>query len=662
MRRNGWGKTDVLDDPNYIPFEVRPVLQKSGFHCRGAFDRLIFRSRNVTCLDFRSGKVAIKIIDTNTVREPYVIKNLTREAKLLAKLQHPSIVYLYETIRCNSSYYLVTELATGGDLYTHIRKQPTGHLDESTAKSYARQLVSALNHIHLKGIVHRDLKMENIMLKDARKKHIKIIDFGLSNWSTGANHLETHCGSPEYAAPELFLEGQKYGPEVDLWSLGVILYGMVTGELPFLSPRTEKTSAEEWRRKLMTQIFRGLTTLQEKKISSVSMDYKNLVRGLLEPVAHRRIPMVDIFRHPWLYDRNKNSFDVAFHTKDNFKSDVLRSIFREINAASGLTDANINEKIRLKPYGQIGGMFNIKAHKLLGTGSIDVFEAPSSSPLSIGQKIRTVGRLLSRESSSRISSTGGTSIPNNSSVSNENRSQSPTSRTAKRSEKSSAGRSFSNCYSVASSTSATRTLSHRRRSESEKTDGDAEARGAAAKKSTSNTVSISTRPMTQPLILESPAPQLSSSLTKPTNYSRYRPSCPGPSILSRDQSYARLRRSLENKDKIYQQRYSTPDVSTCTKPTEKHASASRIHKIGRVVMPMVSKNWQNSRLLSSAGKIGSRNLQKNDIFSSSTTEKYEKYHESAWSNSRLLTRGKTFLWNKNTKNLAEAATKNSVKN
>ncbi|XP_018395817.1 PREDICTED: hormonally up-regulated neu tumor-associated kinase-like [Cyphomyrmex costatus] len=163
--------------------------------------------------------VAIKIIDVEQGKKDYVMKNLTREAKVLSMLQHPSIVRLYETIRYGSVYYLVTELATGGDLCTHIKEQPAGKLDENTARLYARQLVAALKHMHSKGVVHRDLKMENIVLQDERKEQIKIVDFGLSNIYASDDPLRTHCGSPEYAAPELFVVGKRYGPEVDLWSL-----------------------------------------------------------------------------------------------------------------------------------------------------------------------------------------------------------------------------------------------------------------------------------------------------------------------------------------------------------------------------------------------------------------------------------------------------------
>lgn len=116
-------------------------------------------------------------------------------------------------------------------------------------------------------LIHsRDLKMENIMLNET-KTILKIVDFGLSNTYTADTPLHTHCGSPEYAAPELFVTGKLYGPQVDLWSVGVILYGMVMGQLPFLTSRDSRISSQERRKYLLAQINRGLAPLHRKALA-----------------------------------------------------------------------------------------------------------------------------------------------------------------------------------------------------------------------------------------------------------------------------------------------------------------------------------------------------------------------------------------------------------
>ncbi|ESO05214.1 hypothetical protein HELRODRAFT_77754, partial [Helobdella robusta] len=207
----------------------------------------------------------LKIIDTKKIKDEYVRNNLHREARIMSTLKHPYIVRLYETLKASTLYCLVTEYATGGDMLDFVKSQENRRLNETTARFFTRQLLSAVAYLHEKSVIHRDLKMENILL-DEPKHNIKLIDFGLSNIYRKHDPLKTHCGSPEYAAPELFVPGKTYGPEIDVWSLGVIMYAMMLGRLPFCF-----SSSEEYHRhNMMQMIQKGLTSVHEKEMQALT--------------------------------------------------------------------------------------------------------------------------------------------------------------------------------------------------------------------------------------------------------------------------------------------------------------------------------------------------------------------------------------------------------
>lgn len=160
--------------------------------------------------------VALKTINVTTMKDAYMRKHFKREAALLSRLSHPAIVALFEVIKTRNHYCIAMEFG-GLNLVEFVQSQKRGRVEEVTARSISRQLASAVAHMHDRGVIHRDLKLENITINPLTK-NVKLCDFGLSNLLDPTAQLKTHCGSPEYAAPELHL-GESYGSEVDIWAL-----------------------------------------------------------------------------------------------------------------------------------------------------------------------------------------------------------------------------------------------------------------------------------------------------------------------------------------------------------------------------------------------------------------------------------------------------------
>ncbi|XP_070568178.1 serine/threonine-protein kinase MARK1-like [Ptychodera flava] len=230
-------------------------------------------------------RVAVKVIDKKLVeKREYVKRNLRREAAMLQRLHHPNIIQLYEVLETPNNYYLVLELADGQEFMTYL--QDKKRFTERETRKFMRQLTSAVDHMHQADIIHRDIKIENLLLD--RDCNLKMIDFGLSNMLGPDGFLQTQCGSPAYAAPEIFCNTE-YGPAVDVWSMGVNMYAMLTGELPFkVDPPMNIPN-------LQKRILKGVEIPH-----MLTKDCKDLLRKMLEPNESSRIKVREIMRHSWI--------------------------------------------------------------------------------------------------------------------------------------------------------------------------------------------------------------------------------------------------------------------------------------------------------------------------------------------------------------------------
>ena len=186
-------------------------------------------------------KVAIKILNKEKIKANEDLVRIKREIKILSMMDHPNIIKTYKITENAKNYYIIMEYCNGGELFNYIVEKEK--LEENEASMFFYQLINALEYIHSLGIAHRDLKPENLLLLD--NKIIKIIDFGLSNYFNGEKNLETPCGSPSYASPEI-IKGEAYnGFSIDIWASGIIMFAMLCGYLPFDDDDDEEEEKEE---------------------------------------------------------------------------------------------------------------------------------------------------------------------------------------------------------------------------------------------------------------------------------------------------------------------------------------------------------------------------------------------------------------------------------
>ncbi|XP_076800652.1 serine/threonine-protein kinase SIK2-like isoform X1 [Clavelina lepadiformis] len=233
-------------------------------------------------------EVAIKIIEKTRLDQSNLMK-IYREIQILKLLRHQHIIKLYQVIDTKTTIYLVTEYAAHGEVFDYITQEE--RLPEEVARKMFYQVLTAIEYCHKNNVVHRDLKAENLLLD--QNDNIKLADFGFGNFFQTGQNLNTWCGSPPYAAPEVF-EGKLYeGPHLDIWSLGIVLYVLVCGTFPFDGS--------------------NLTTLKERVLAGrfripywMSQDCENLIRRMLVVNPKKRLTISQIKKHSWLQDYIKN--------------------------------------------------------------------------------------------------------------------------------------------------------------------------------------------------------------------------------------------------------------------------------------------------------------------------------------------------------------------
>ncbi|KAK2663935.1 hypothetical protein Ddye_002509 [Dipteronia dyeriana] len=276
--------------------------------------------------------MACKSISKRKLRTAVDIEDVRREVMIMSTLpDHPNVIKLRATYEDSENVHLVMELCEGGELFDRIVAR--GHYTERAAAGVARTIMEVVRMCHENGVMHRDLKPENFLLANKKESSpLKAIDFGLSVFFKPGERFSEIVGSPYYMAPEVLK--RNYGPEVDVWSAGVILYILLCGVPPFWA-ETEQGVA--------LAILRGVIDFKREPWPQISDSAKNLVRLMLEQDSKKRLTAQQVLEHPWLQNAKKAPNvplgDIVrtrlrqFSVMNRFKKKALRVIAEHLSVA-----------------------------------------------------------------------------------------------------------------------------------------------------------------------------------------------------------------------------------------------------------------------------------------------------------------------------------------
>jgi len=262
-----------------------PLLGKyelGGLLGRGTFAK-VYHARCLAGGD----PVAVKVLDKPGLAATGMAARVLREVSAMRRLRHPNVLRLHEVLATRSKVYLVMELAPGGDLLSRLAALPARRLPEPAARRVFLQLVSALIYSHARGVFHRDVKPQNVLL-DA-DGNLKVSDFGLAALPDSLRddgRLHTACGTPAFAAPEVLRRRAYDGAKADAWSCGVILFVLLAGHLPFDDANIADMCRRAHRREYVVPRW-------------VSQPARRLVSRLLDPNPDTRLAVAELASHPW---------------------------------------------------------------------------------------------------------------------------------------------------------------------------------------------------------------------------------------------------------------------------------------------------------------------------------------------------------------------------
>lgn len=235
--------------------------------------------------DIKNGQtVAIKVIDKEKTLKAGLSEQIKREISVMKLVSHPNVLQLFEVMATKSKIYIVLEYAKGGELFNKVAK---GRLKEDIARWIFQQLLSALDCCHRRGVYHRDLKLENLLIDE--DGGLKVSDFGLSALAESTRQdglLHTICGTPAYVAPEVINRKGYDGAKADIWSCGVILYVLLAGHLPFQGSN-------------LMEMYKKISRADYRCPNWFPPEVRKLLTRILEPNADDRIPISKIMENPW---------------------------------------------------------------------------------------------------------------------------------------------------------------------------------------------------------------------------------------------------------------------------------------------------------------------------------------------------------------------------